>query len=82
VSVFERYETRRPYNRSITPAVVGVAMEPIRFRCPACRKEVEGLRPEVAQPRADKGKDDPLQLIRATCPACARLVQLSRLKPR
>jgi endogenous inhibitor of DNA gyrase (YacG/DUF329 family) len=54
-------------------------METVRFRCPVCRKEVEAPRPDVARPRAGK-KDDPLVLIRATCPSCGKVVQLSKLK--
>jgi len=54
-------------------------MNAVRFTCPGCRKEVEDPRPEVAKSRPGR-KDDPLVLIRATCPECGKVVQLSRLK--
>lgn len=55
-------------------------METVRFTCPACRKDVEVANPEVAHPRVGKEKDDPLVLIRVTCPECWKVIQLSRLK--
>jgi endogenous inhibitor of DNA gyrase (YacG/DUF329 family) len=57
-------------------------MDSVRFTCPACRKEVEASRPEVARPRTGKEENDPLVLIRATCPGCGKVVQLSRLRER
>ena len=55
-------------------------MESVRFTCPSCRKEVEAPKPEVARPRVGKEKDDPLVLIKVTCPECWRVIQLSRLR--
>ena len=55
-------------------------METVRFTCPACHKDVEASNPEIAQPRTEKQKDDPLLLIRVTCPECWKVIQLSRLK--
>jgi endogenous inhibitor of DNA gyrase (YacG/DUF329 family) len=54
-------------------------MNTVRFTCPGCHKDVETPQLEVARPRSGK-KDDPLVLIRATCPECGKVVQVSRLK--
>jgi endogenous inhibitor of DNA gyrase (YacG/DUF329 family) len=59
--------------------LAGDTMNTVRFKCPSCRKEVEATQPEVTRPVGTR-KDDPLLLIRATCPECGRVIQMSRLR--
>jgi len=54
-------------------------MNTVRFTCPGCRKEVDVAEPDAARPASGR-KDDPLVLVRVTCPECGRVIQMSRLK--
>jgi hypothetical protein len=58
-------------------------MKKVRFRCPWCRVDVEVSRRGLKQPKTAKkkpsAKKPAVEVIRATCPECAKEVQLSRL---